>query len=268
MFFFYVCGRHQCSPLVEPAAPVHTHTHSSSSTQDNLGLMCQVICHCCCSTAEARHALFLQDNQPSDHGLSRCLPSLPVVRSPPCDRSQRPPTQTRFCPSRRRFDNMVMLSSVHRAVAGLLLLCPYAASFVSSPSQKQQRLPPHTPHSSSGVLAPATAAATATATAKTPASSSARATELAATNPGGGGGDGDGAGDGTGAKGKPPRSVLERPWDVEVDFHGERRVITVQPGDSILEAVSAKLTLLLYSYCTRLLAASAAKLSVSESQDA
>lgn len=38
--------------------------------------------------------------------------------------------------------------------------------------------------------------------------------------------------------GNPPRSVLERPWDVEVDLHGERRVITVQPGDSILEAVS------------------------------
>lgn len=33
--------------------------------------------------------------------------------------------------------------------------------------------------------------------------------------------------------------------DVEVDFHGERRVITVQPGDSILEAVSGRLLCLL-----------------------
>lgn len=37
---------------------------------------------------------------------------------------------------------------------------------------------------------------------------------------------------------KPPVSVLRRPWDVEVNLHGERRFITVQPGDSILEAVS------------------------------
>lgn len=37
---------------------------------------------------------------------------------------------------------------------------------------------------------------------------------------------------------KAPVSVLDRPWDVEVLLHGERRVITVQPGDSVLEAVS------------------------------
>lgn len=36
----------------------------------------------------------------------------------------------------------------------------------------------------------------------------------------------------------PPRSVLPRPWDVEVDLNGDRHFITVQPGDSILEAVS------------------------------
>ncbi|CAM9159294.1 unnamed protein product [Sphacelaria rigidula] len=35
---------------------------------------------------------------------------------------------------------------------------------------------------------------------------------------------------------KAPVSVLDRPWDVEVLLHGERRVITVQPGDSVLEA--------------------------------
>lgn len=34
------------------------------------------------------------------------------------------------------------------------------------------------------------------------------------------------------------RSLFRRPWDVEVDFHGEQRVITVLPGDTILEAVS------------------------------
>ncbi|CAM9846165.1 unnamed protein product [Ascophyllum nodosum] len=39
------------------------------------------------------------------------------------------------------------------------------------------------------------------------------------------------------AKGRsPPRSVLSRAWDVEVDLHGERNIITVHPGDSILEA--------------------------------
>lgn len=44
--------------------------------------------------------------------------------------------------------------------------------------------------------------------------------------------------DGVENEARPPRSVLKRPWDVEVDLHGERRFITVQPGDSILEAVS------------------------------
>lgn len=39
-------------------------------------------------------------------------------------------------------------------------------------------------------------------------------------------------------KKKPPVTVLDRPWDVEVLLHGERRFLTVQPGDSILEAVS------------------------------
>lgn len=38
-----------------------------------------------------------------------------------------------------------------------------------------------------------------------------------------------------------PRSVLSRPWDVEVDLYGDRHNITVQPGDSILEAVSTRL---------------------------
>lgn len=52
-----------------------------------------------------------------------------------------------------------------------------------------------------------------------------------------GGGVGGGEGEGDGEK-KPPRSVLQRPWDVEVDLYGERHIITVQPGDSILEAVS------------------------------
>eukprot|EP00904_Undaria_pinnatifida_P013251 jgi/Undpi1/9056/HiC_scaffold_26.g11516.m1 len=54
---------------------------------------------------------------------------------------------------------------------------------------------------------------------------------------GGGGGGGGGVGGDSGDGGyKPPRSVLQRPWDVEVDLHGERHIITVQPGDSILEA--------------------------------
>ena len=44
------------------------------------------------------------------------------------------------------------------------------------------------------------------------------------------------------AKGRsPPRSVLSRAWDVEVDLHGERNIITVHPGDSILEAVSTNI---------------------------
>lgn len=47
----------------------------------------------------------------------------------------------------------------------------------------------------------------------------------------------------------PPRSVLERPWDVEVDLHGERHVITVQPGDSILEAVSCRGVLVDFLFC-------------------
>lgn len=41
------------------------------------------------------------------------------------------------------------------------------------------------------------------------------------------------------AKRNPPESLLDRPWDVEVLLHGERHIITVQPGDSILEAVSS-----------------------------
>lgn len=45
----------------------------------------------------------------------------------------------------------------------------------------------------------------------------------------------------TNGKRKAPVSVLDRPWDVEILLHGERRVITVQPGDSVLEAVSFKL---------------------------
>lgn len=60
---------------------------------------------------------------------------------------------------------------------------------------------------------------------------------------GGGGGGGGGVGGDSGDGGyKPPRSVLQRPWDVEVDLHGERHIITVQPGDSILEAVSAAIS--------------------------
>lgn len=47
--------------------------------------------------------------------------------------------------------------------------------------------------------------------------------------------------DGGSGRRMPPRSVLSRPWDVEVDLYGERYNITVQPGDSILEAVSTKL---------------------------
>ncbi len=140
-----------------------------------------------------------------------------------------------------------MLPVVHLA-ATALLLSPHAAAFVS-PSQLQQRQS----HVQNGAFATATAAAAAAAA---PATTTARrtpprttrsasggllATKLAAADLGGGGGGtvrGDGGGNGAdGAKGKPPRSVLERPWDVEVDFHGERRVITVQPGDSILEAV-------------------------------
>lgn len=128
----------------------------------------------------------------------------------------------------------LMSSFVHRVAAGFLLLCPHAVSFVPSPSQQQQRSRTisHIPQSS------VVATAAISATTATQASLSARATELAATDQGEGGGNGAGGGVGAGAKGKPPRSVLERPWDVEVDFHGERRVITVQPGDSILEAVS------------------------------
>lgn len=51
------------------------------------------------------------------------------------------------------------------------------------------------------------------------------------------------------SKPPPPRSVLERPWDVEVELHGERHVITVQPGDSILEAVSCRGVLLVFLFC-------------------
>lgn len=47
--------------------------------------------------------------------------------------------------------------------------------------------------------------------------------------------------DGGSSSTMPPRSVLSRPWDVEVDLYGDRHNITVQPGDSILEAVSTKL---------------------------
>lgn len=45
-------------------------------------------------------------------------------------------------------------------------------------------------------------------------------------------------GDDVGGNRTAPVTVLDRPWDVEVLLHGERRVITVQPGDSVLEAVS------------------------------
>eukprot|EP00903_Cladosiphon_okamuranus_P007571 g7345.t1 len=124
------------------------------------------------------------------------------------------------------------MSFAHWVATGFLLLCPLAVSFVPSPTQQQQpsRLPSHTPLSN--VVATAKSATTTTQAA----SASTRATELAAADRGAGRANGAGVGGGAGATGKPPRSVLERPWDVEVDFHGERRVITVQPGDSILEA--------------------------------
>lgn len=153
-------------------------------------------------------------------------PLTPLAPPAPCD----PKTRHRFCSVCAAVRSMLMSSFAHRVATGFLLLCPYAVAFVSSPNQQQQRLPLHAPQSSSS-------ATTISATGVTPASSSARATELAATDRGAGGGSGVGGG-AAGANGKPPRSVLERPWDVEVDFHGERRVITVQPGDSILEAVS------------------------------
>ncbi|CAM9168220.1 unnamed protein product [Pylaiella littoralis] len=148
---------------------------------------------------------------------------------------------------------------VHCA-ATAILVCPYsAAAFVSLPSQQQQRripLPQRLHHSSSGGVLTAATTPTAATTTTTMSSSSRcstgpsaagrgdglQATELAATAGQGVAGEvvngegGSGSGEVGVAKLTPPRSVLERPWDVEVDFHGERRVITVQPGDSILEA--------------------------------
>ncbi|CAM9757145.1 unnamed protein product, partial [Ectocarpus sp. 13 AM-2016] len=135
----------------------------------------------------------------------------------------------------------------HRAAAtAALLLCPLSSAFVPALPSPHERRPSAVGRGLVAATAPAVAQTTSPACSTKPrVKRGLHATELGAAADQGGGGDecgdrvggGDACGDeGKGGERKPPRSVLERPWDVEVDFHGERRVITVQPGDSILEA--------------------------------
>lgn len=98
------------------------------------------------------------------------------------------------------------MAPLMNCAAAAVLLCPYASGFVP--------LSTHTPR----IIPAPSARRRHTGSGQTPRAS------------------GVGRGE-DGANGKPPRTVLQRPWDVEVEFSGERRVITVQPGDSILEAV-------------------------------
>ncbi|CAN0081673.1 unnamed protein product [Ectocarpus sp. 8 AP-2014] len=125
----------------------------------------------------------------------------------------------------------------HRAAAtAALLLCPLSSAFVPALPSPHERRPSAVGRGLVATSAPVVAQTTSPACSTRPrAKRGLHATELGAAADRGGGGEECGD-EGKGGEGKPPRSVLERPWDVEVDFHGERRVITVQPGDSILEA--------------------------------
>ncbi|CBJ30810.1 ferredoxin [Ectocarpus siliculosus] len=125
----------------------------------------------------------------------------------------------------------------HRAAAtAALLLCPLSSAFVPALPSPHERRPSAVGRGLVATSTPVVAQTTSPACSTRPrAKRGLHATELGAAADRGGGGEECGD-EGKGGEGKPPRSVLERPWDVEVDFHGERRVITVQPGDSILEA--------------------------------
>ncbi|CAM9385375.1 unnamed protein product, partial [Ectocarpus fasciculatus] len=123
----------------------------------------------------------------------------------------------------------------HRAAAtAALLLCPLSSAFVPLSSQHSRR-PSSVRRDLVTTTTPAAPTTSSACLTRPRARGGLYAKGLGAAADRGGGGEECGD-EGAGGEGKPPRSVLERPWDVEVDFHGERRVITVQPGDSILEA--------------------------------